>query len=313
MQFEIFTDSSANIPDALVKERNIRIIPYKIYSGDVETDCLSAPSFREAAKAHYAAMRAGKDIRTSLIPKERMKEALSPVLKAGRDVFFVTISSGISGTFAQAALAAKELEGEFPERRIVVADSSNASMGEGLLVLRVADLRDMGESLDACAEWFENNRYKVNSSVTVGDLKYLRRGGRISAAVAIAGTLLNIKPILRANGDKQAKLVVCGKERGRKKALAALLAAFDANCPSPKGQTVAITHADCEEDALAVAEELKARGVKEVILEYYDLCTGSHVGPDTVALFYFGKDRRAAAEGTEKAPSKHKAPAKSRI
>lgn len=312
MRFEIFTDSSANIPDELLRGRGIHVLSYRFFDGESEHDC-GAVSFRETAKAHYAAMRAGKEMRTSLISEARIYETLSPVLEAGKDVFFVTIASGISGTYAQAAAAAAKLLKAYPERKIIVADSANASMGEGLLVLRVADLRDMGESIDACAEWFETNRYKVNSYVTVGDLKYLRKGGRISAAVAFAGALLNIKPILKADGEKQAKLVVCGKERGRKKAIAALLAAFDSHCTSPSGATVAITHADCEEEALALADALKERGVRDIIVEYYDICTGSHVGPDTIALFFFGKDRRNGAETTEKAPAHKKAPAKSRI
>lgn len=313
MRFEIFTDSAANIPDELLKERGIRVISYTMLEEGEEVGCYD-PSvcFREAAKEHYAKMRAGREMRTSLISKQRMVDAISPVLKDGRDVFFVTIASGISGTFAQATLAAKELEKQFPERKIVVADSSNASMGEGLLVLRVADLRDMGESIGACAEWFENNRYKVNSYVTVGDIKYLRKGGRISTAAAIAGTLLNIKPILKADGEKQAKLVVCGKERGRKKAVSALLAAFDANCISPEGP-VAITHADCEDEAMALADALRERGVKDIVMEYYDLCTGTHVGPDTIALFFLGKDRRLSAEAPKKAPAQHKAPLKWKI
>lgn len=310
MQFEIFTDSSANIPDVYLKERNIHVITYRILDGGTERDCYEEGiPYVEAAKEHYKNMRAGREVRTSLISKERMKEALTPVLAAGKDVFFVVIASGISGTFQQAMLAVKELKEAFPERKIVAVDSSNASMGEGLLVLRVADLRDMGESIEACEEWFENNRYKVNSYVTVGDLKYLRKGGRISAAVAFAGTLLNIKPILRADGEKQAKLVVCGKAHGRKKAIETLLQAFDKNCTSPEGQTVAITHADCEEEALALAESLKERGAIPIV-EYYDICTGTHVGPDTIALFFFGKDRRNPDEAAEKAPAKRKAPAK---
>ncbi len=313
MQFEILTDSSANIPDELLRERNIHILSYRLLDGDEERDCDLGGGFREAAKEHYKKMRAGKEMRTSLISKERIMEALVPLLEAEKDVFFVTIASGISGTYAQAVSAAKDLSQTYPERKIVIADSSNASMGEGLLVLRVADLRDMGESIDACAAWFERNRYKMNSYVTVGDLKYLRKGGRISAAVAFAGALLNIKPILKADGEKQAKLVVCGKERGRKKAIAALLAAFDGNCVHPEAQTVAITHADCEEEALALADALRERGVKDIIIEYYDICTGSHVGPDTIALFFLGKDRRGNAEATEKAPSNRKAPAKSSI
>lgn len=313
MSFELFTDSSANIPDSLLKERNIHIIPYRILYGGQETDCYSEGiPFHAAAKEHYKRMREGKDIRTSLISKERIIAALTPSLQEGKDVFFVAIASGISGTFAQATLAVNELKKTFPERKIYAVDSSNASMGEGLLVLRVADLRDMGESIDTCAEWFENNRYKVHSYVTVGDLKYLRKGGRISAAVAFAGTLLNLKPLLKANGDKQAKLVICGKERGRKKALAAILASFDKYCVSPEGQTVAITHADCEEDALALADAIRERGANPIV-EYYDICTGTHVGPDTVALFFFGKDRRLSSSETAEEKSPAKQPFKAKL
>ena len=313
MQFDLFTDSSANIPDPLIAARDIRVIPYTYLSGETEALCYSQEiPFRELARRHYQRMRAGEEFKTSLISKERFLSALTPSLEAGRDVFLITIASGISGSYQQALAAKKELEAAFPARKIVVTDSVNASMGEGLLVLRVADLRDMGESIDACAEWFEQNRYKVNSYLTVGDLRYLRRGGRISAAVAIAGTLLGIKPILRADGEKNAKIVFFDRARGRKRALAALLDAFDKNVRSPETQTVAITHADCEEDALYLAEELKTRGVQDVIVEYYDVCSGTHVGPDTVALFFWGTDRRGQ-EKPEKAPAGRRAPANAKV
>lgn len=310
MSFDLYVDSSANIPDALLLERGIRVISYSCFIDGAEQPCYTKP-FRETAKAHYRKMRSGADMRTSLINSETIKTALSPSLQAGRDVFLVTISSGISGTYAQALGAREELLKQFKDRKIVVADSANASMGEGLLALRIADLRDMGESIDACGEWFEDNRFKLNSVFTVGDLRYLRKGGRISAITAFAGTILGIKPILRADGSKNAKLVFAGKERGRKKALSALLSAFDELAALPENQTVAITHADCEEEAFALADALKERGVKDVIVEYYDLCSGTHAGPDTVALFFWGPDRRGSLV-EEKAPAKKPLPAVSR-
>lgn len=172
-------------------------------------------------------------------------------------------------------------------------------MGSGLQALKVADLRDMGESIEACVKWLELNSYKFNSYATVADLKYLRKGGRISTTLAIAGTILNIKPILRADGATPAKLTFFSKERGRKKALLALANEFSANVENPES-LIAICHADCEDDANELAAMLKERGAKDIIIEYYDLCTGTHVGPGTVALFFYGKDRRAAAPMAEK-------------
>ncbi len=310
MNFDLYTDSSANIPDETIAARQIHIITYTCTVGDKQVECYrEGVSSREVAKRHYALMRAGTDVRTSLLNKDTIVKALLPSLEAGRDVFFATISSGISGTYQQALAAKKELGERFPERKIVIVDSANASMGEGLLVLRVADLRDMGESIETSEEWFLRNRYKVNSVVTVGDLKYLRKGGRISAAVAFAGTLLNIKPLLRATGEKNARLVLSGKERGRKRAVAALLEAFDKLAVQPESQTVSITHGDCEEEANALADALRERGVREVIVEYYDICTGTHVGPDTIALFFWGVDRRGE-EKTQKAPADRRAPVK---
>lgn len=315
MQFDIYADSAANIPQDLARQRKINIIPFTFIINGEEYSCVdeSVP-FPERAKAYYAAMRSGIDVKTSLLGQARFEEAILPSLEAGRDVFLITMASGISGTYTQAVKARDALLSRFPDRKIVVGDSANASLGEGLLALRVADLRDLGEGIEACEAWFKHNRYKLNSAVTVGDLKYLRKGGRISAAVAIAGTLLGIKAMLKADGGANAKLVFAGKEKGRKKALSALLRAVDANSDGIEGQTVAITHADCEEEALALKEELLARGAGEVILEYYDLCTGSHVGPDTIALFFWGKDRRGNVPDAPKSvPVGGRVPAKAKI
>ena len=168
-------------------------------------------------------------------------------------------------------------------------------MGQGLLALKAADLRDMGESCQTAAEWLKENAYKLNSYLTVGDLKYLKKSGRISALTAIAGTLLSIKPIIKADGGEIPKLAVCGREHGRKKAISAILKAFTENAVNPESQVVAITHADCEEEARSLAEEVKKLGVQDVIIEYYDICTGAHAGPGTLALFFMGKDRRGDA------------------
>lgn len=295
MKFDIYTDSGSNIPEELVLKHDIRVIPYIVTVNGKDRLCYEGGrEFAETAKTYYDDMRAGAEIKTSLIGAERIIEAVAPSMEAGRDVIIVTISSGISGTFAQAMEAKKQLEAKYSSK-MYVCDSTNASMGAGLQVLRIADLRDMGESAEACYEWQKANAYKFNSYFTVSDLKYLRKGGRISATLAIAGTILNIKPVLRADGGAPAKIAFFGKERGRKKAIAALAEAFAKTAVNPESYAVSICHADCEEDAAALADMLRELGAGEIITEYYDLCTGSHVGPGTLALFFYGKDRRTAA------------------
>lgn len=294
-EFDILVDSSANLPDKLRVERNIKMISYRITVNGQERMCFDENvPFTESAKAFYAEMRAGADVKSSLVSEENFVTAATPSLQAGKDVLILTIASGISGTYQQALKAQKALQESFPERTVVVKDSANASLGQGMLALKVADLRDMGETIETCAKWLDENTYKMNSYLTVGDLKYMRKSGRISMPLAIAGALLNIKPILKADGGEVAKIVFSGKEHGRKKALSAIAAAF-AERAIPLNQTVAIAHADCEEDALSLAAAVKSMGASDVIIEYYDLCTGGHIGPGTVALFFMGKDRRGEA------------------
>ncbi len=299
--FEIFVESSANIPQHLVKERNIRVLPYYFTIGGEEKACYREGfPFEEIAKEFYNAMRAGLEAKTSLMNEARFVEELTPVLEDGKDVVLLTIASGISGTYQQALCAKKTLEAAFPERKVYVCDSANASLGQGLLALRAADLRDLGESAEACADWLKRNAFRMNSYATVEDLKYLRRTGRISMAAAVAGSILGIKPLICADGSITApKMAVYGKARGRKKALSALVEAFDKHADRPESQTIAIAHADCEEEANALAETLREHGANDIIVEYYDLCTGSHIGPGTVALFFFGDDRRSEADRRE--------------
>ena len=291
--FEIITDSAVNLPDSYRIERNIHVIPFRYLVDGKEYSCLEeGVPFRESAIKFYELVESGADIKTSLITETRFAEEAEPFLQAGKDVLILTIASGISGTYQQAKAAAENLSKKYPDRSVIAIDSANASMGQGLLALKVADLRDMGESCVAAAEWLKENVYKLNSYLTVNNLKYLKKSGRISALAAIAGTLLSIKPIIRADGGEVPKLAVCGKEHGRRKSISAVLEAFKKNVINPEAQVCAITHAACEEEAKALAEEIKKLGVQDVIIEYYDICTGSHVGPGTIALFFMGVDRR---------------------
>lgn len=299
-KFDIFVDSSANLTEEMIENNDIGVITYICSIDGQDMECYSkGTAYKETAKKFYDAMRAGADTHTSLVNSDKILEAVTPSLQAGRDVLFITISSGLSGTYTQAKNAAEAAKSLFPDRKMIAVDSYNASLGEGLFAVQAAKMRDLGMSIESCAQWIEERQLNMNSVFTVNDLKYLRRGGRISATLAIAGTLLNIKPVLKADGN--GKISFAGKERGRRKALERLAEAFAESVVNPENQTVAICHADCEEDALALAGMIREKGAKDVVVQWYDICTGSHVGPGTVALFFLGKER--GVKPTEKTAS----------
>lgn len=305
-KFDIYVDSAANLNDEMIDNCDIKVISYTCSIDGVEMECYQkgVPS-DQIAKKFYDAMRNGGETKTTLVNAEKIKTAVTPSLEAGRDILLITISSQISGTFNQAKTAAAELKKLYPKRKMLVVDSFNASLGEGMLAMHAARLGELGEDVETCAKWLESHRLNVNSVFTVSQLKFLKRGGRISATLALAGTLLNIKPILK--GDANGKLAFAGTERGRRKALARLADQFEKNVIGPESQTVCITHADCLEDALLLKDMVIARGATDVVINMYDLCTGAHAGPGTVALFFMGKERGKSAEETPaKAPAKER-------
>lgn len=294
--FDIYADSAANLTDEMIENNDIKIISYNCSIDGKEMECYEkgVPS-EQIAKAFYDAMRAGSETKTTLVNSEKIKNAIIPSLEQGRDVLLVMISSGVSGSFNQAKLAAVELKEKYPDRKILVFDSYNASLGEGMFAVHAARLGELGEDIETCYKWMEKHKLNMNSVFTVSQLKYLKKSGRISTTLAIAGTLLNIKPILK--GDANGKIVLCGTEHGRRKALTHLADQFAANAIGPESQTVCIAHADCIEDAELLRDMLMARGATDVVIQMYDICTGSHVGPGTVALFFMGKERGKNAGG----------------
>lgn len=295
--FDIVVDSAANLTDEIIDKYDMRVASLTVSIDGKEMESyVKGQSTDETAKNFYAAMREDKPTKTTLVNAEKIINAVLPSFEAGRDVLFVCLSSTISGTCGQAQFAAEELKKSYPDRKMIIFDSYNASLGEGMFAVYAARMGDMGYSLEECAEWMESNKMKMNSVFTVSSLKYLKRGGRISTTLAIAGTILNIKPVLWA--DEKGRIVSMCNERGRKKALLKLADTFAANVVDSENQTVAITHADCAEDAEALKQMIIERGAKDVLVTMFEICTGSHVGPGTIALFFLGKER-----GSEKKSS----------
>lgn len=288
--FEIFADSASNLTDEIIEKYNIGIVPYTCSVDGKDIECYEkGVPFAEIANKIYAAMREGAETKTTLVNAQKIIDAVTPTLKAGRDVMFVTISSNMSGTYNQALMAKEQLNEKFPERKFVPVDSFHASMGEGLHVLQAARMAEKGATIEECKKWIDDNRLNMHGVCTVENLKYLKRGGRISATLAIAGTILNIKPVIY--GDENGQLAFLCNERGRKKAIAKMIEIFKDNVIDPENQTIAIAHADCYSDALEIAERVKDLGATDVIINDYDICTGTHGGPGILALFFLGGNR----------------------
>ena len=210
-------------------------------------------------------------------------------LAQGDDVLYVGMSGGISGTAHAAALAAEELREKYPRAKIMTIDTYAASLGEGLQVLEAAELLRAGKSFEEVGDRILTRRPHMCQFFTVDDLNYLKRGGRISGAAALVGSVLGIKPILR--GDETGHIVSCGKVRGNKKAYAELADYFDKRALD-KTARIGIAHADNREGTDYLLGLLRERGFTGECLEvYYEPVTGAHVGPGTVALFFYGTEK----------------------
>ena len=282
--FHIVTDSGCDLPQSMIAGMNIRVQPLLVnFRGETLPDSVDA-----GVQEFYAGLRAGDVATTSAINPEGWKTVIEPVLQEGKDALVVTFSSGLSTTYQSAVIAADELLETYPERKIRVVDSRAASLGQGLLMYYICAKRDEGLSLDELADWTEENRLKLCHWFTVDDLMFLKRGGRVSAATALVGTMLQIKPILHV--DEEGHLINMAKARGRKASILALAAKLKE--AGMQNDVAYICHGDCVEDAQYLADYLKANcGVKEVFFGYTGAVIGSHSGPGTLALFYLGNNR----------------------
>lgn len=284
---KLFTDTSANLPLALLREHDITVVPFSYTVNGVTQAYNEETDFD--GKAFYNAMREGDEVKTSMVNPATAAEFFARALAQGDDVLYIGMSGGISGTAHAAALAAEELRERYPESKIVTIDTYAASLGEGLLVLEAAELLRAGESIEAVSSRILELRPHMCQFFTVDDLAYLKRGGRISGAAALVGTMLGIKPLLR--GDETGHIVSCGKVRGNKKAYAELADYFDKRALD-KSARIGIAHADNQAGTDYLMGLLRERGFTGECLEvYYEPVTGSHVGPGTVALFFIGTEK----------------------
>ncbi len=292
--FQVFVDSGANLPSCEVEKYGIRVISFVNYVNGEKLVCytpgLTLEEERAKGKEYYNAIRDGAEVKTSLINSSEFALRFKEVLDKGEDVMYLSISGGISGTYNSARIAAEDLLEDMPERKIVLIDTMNASLATGILAIYAVQMRDKGMELKEVEKIIREAVPHMNGTFTVDNLKYLARTGRIKHSVAAIGNILSIKPVLRGNAE--GFIVQFEKCRGRKRVLDELVDLVCDNIAEPQKQIIGIAHADCYGDSRYVIDKITHRvKVADVINTTYDFCTGSHVGPDTVALFFLGYDR----------------------
>ena len=298
--FEIIVDSAANIPADLVKKFKIKVLSFVNLVNGKEVTCfnpdLSEEEERQKGKEYYDAIRSGAEVKTGLISSGIFEDTFREILGQDKDILYFSLSKNISGNYNSARIAAEELmySGEY-SHKIRLIDSLNASLAQGILAIYASEMRDKGMAFDDVADELETYPARMNGVFTVGDLKYLSRTGRISGTSALIGNVLSIKPILR--GNKDGYIVQYKKCRGRKSALNELISLVCDNIVDSENQIIGIAHADAYEDSLYIMEQIQKRiKVRDFINTSYDFCTGSHVGPDTIALFFMAKDRELSGK-----------------
>ncbi len=290
MNYEIVTDSAANLTYSLTKKYDIKVISMKYLMDSEEYDTAPISDDDAWLKEFYTNLRAKKQITTSCINAADFEKVFIEILENGRDFIYLAFSSGLSRTCSIAVDVIEQLKKRFPDRKMYVVDTLAASFGQGLLVDYAARQRAEGKTIEEVYNWQEENKFRLCHQFTVDDLFFLKRGGRISAATAIAGTMLGIKPILHV--DNEGHLVNVDKVRGRKQSFIALVDRMEKNAVNPKKQRVFIGHGDCIEDALYVKKLVHDRfGTADFEITYINPIIGAHSGPGTLALFYLGTER----------------------
>lgn len=285
-QYILFSDSTTDLLENFFEENHVEVVSLSYMIDGVEhMDDLRS----ESKKEFFDKMRSGSRPVTSQVNVEQFIDRFSPFMEQNLDLVYIAFSSGLSGTYNSAVIAKQMLEERYPERHIYVVDSLCASLGEGLFFMKVVEMRDKGLTASELAQWAEDNKLLLHHWFTVDNLEYLRRGGRVSATAAFVGTLLSIKPALNMNSE--GKLIPRDRVKGRKKAITYMFDRF-MEFATDKTQLIGISHGDCLEDAKTLEAMIRnAAPVKDVIITNVGTVIGSHSGPGTLALFFFGPER----------------------
>ena len=284
--YQIFTDTACDIAPALLERWRVACVDMTFHYDGEDKDYTNGDM---TIAAFYQSMRDGRVVKTSAVNMEVYRERFEPVLRAGEDILYIGFASALSNSCQVAKIVAKELGEKYPARRIVCIDSRCASAGEGLLVYLAVKKRDEGASLKELADYTRTTLPNLCHWFTVDNLVYLKRGGRVSAASAFAGTLLQIKPVLHV--DDEGRLINMRKIRGRKQAVANMAEQYMKTALDPKG-VYFISNGDCPEDAKLLEDMICERtGRRAELICDIGPVIGAHSGPGTLALFFLGRPR----------------------
>lgn len=287
-EFKIITNTTADLPLDYIEENNLGLM---VFNYSINGDTYSRGHELDW-KDFYELMRKGNMATTSQVNPEECREYFEEYLKETKELLYLCFSSGLSGTYGSACLAANMVMEEHPDCRIVVIDTKCASMGEGLLVHKAVQMKKAGKSMDETIAWVEENIPHLIHIFTVDDLNHLYRGGRVSKTAAVVGTMVGVKPVLHV--DNEGHLIPLSKVRGRKKSLNALVDFMSEKMGRYREENdiVFISHGDSKEDAEFVRDEIKARfGIDSFMINHIGPTVGAHSGPGTIALFFMGEVR----------------------
>lgn len=282
--YEIFTDSSCDLPQEMIEKLNLQVMQLEVIIDD------QPPVLNKDvdSKAFYDQLRNGANAKTAAVTPGFFEEHMRKCLEDGKDILYIGFSSGLSTTYNTGVMVMKELQEEFPERKLLDIDTLCASAGQGLLVYYAALLRESGAEMEDVYSKITAIKDRIHHQVTVDDLFFLKRGGRISAATAIAGSVLKIKPMIHV--DLEGRLVNDGKVRGRKAAVRELFHRIKANQDFDALNYVFISHSDCIEDVHSLSDMIKGEFPSvEIIIGDIGPVIGAHTGPGAIAMCYLGK------------------------
>jgi len=288
MNYIFMTDSDSDLPYELKALYDIPVVymPYAMDGKEYFDDLGQTMDHR----TYFDKMRAGATPSTSALNQMTYVEYFEPILESGKDLLFVAFSSQLSCTIQAIYAAREELLEKYPERKFIVVDTLSISGPMTILILKAHEMYRAGKSMEEVAQWLEENKFRAQAWFTVDDLKYLKRGGRISSTAAAMGTMLDLKPVITET--REGKLASVAKLRGRKKAINYLLDQAVENIADPAEAMVIVLHADAPDEAARLSDQLKAR-IPGTDVRIYPVgpVIGAHCGPGTLAVCFFGKER----------------------
>jgi len=287
--YQIMIDTDSDMPKSYIEQEGIILVPqYTLLDGVTYEGAEGIDP-----KDFYDRMAAGSEPQSQAINPAVCEEKFRSVLDSGKDIIYLSFSSALSSSYNIAFMTARELEEEYEGARVVVIDTLSASIGQTLMAMNAIDMQKAGKTLDEVVDWIEKTKLNKICLFTVDTLKYLQRGGRVSKTAAVMGTVINIKPLMHV--DNEGKLGATGKERGRRKAISALLDTMEAKMTDDwkdVNKRIGIVHGNCMDEVERIEKMITEKfGITEFVVNDINPSIGVHSGPGTICMAFYGTER----------------------